>query len=91
MPYPTDDVRSMTKAAVEAVYRVSDLVSNTSKLKFSWSPSVKKASTPKTFFLISEPVANEMGQGNNALGQCADQSRLGNASGDDLPERYDSS
>jgi hypothetical protein len=31
------------------VYRVSDLVSNTAKLKFSWSPSVKKANTPKTF------------------------------------------
>ena len=45
------------------VYRVSYLVSNTAKLKFSLSPLPKKANTPKTFFSISEPVASAKGRG----------------------------
>lgn len=101
--YPTDYVRLMTKAAVEAVDRVFRPGFKFSKSEVLLLGLCQKGEFTDDLFAISQPVATEKvmgvldsinerwGRGNTALGERADQSSLGDAPGNDESELYDSS
>ncbi|MCH4879121.1 hypothetical protein EQV97_17255 [Pseudomonas sp. TMW22090] len=57
--YQTDDVRLMTKAAVEAAYRVSDLIFTYSKAEVLFVSLCEKGECTEDLPSISELVATQ--------------------------------
>jgi DNA polymerase V len=101
LPYPTDDVRLITKAAVEAVDRIFRPGFKYSKAEVLLVNLCQKGEYTEDLFSTAQPIATEKvmgaldaingkwGRGDDASCECPYRSRLGDAPGDDESELYD--
>ena len=100
LPYPTDDVRLLTRAAVDAVAHVFQPGFRYSKAEVMLLDLRQPGEFSDDLFAVNQPAEASrvmavldhqwpLGQGHTAGSQRAGQAGLGYAPGNDEPELYD--